>query len=141
LKKRLELPTLAERVLKTKRRYHKQVSCNDPGGGNRSDVRWSLILQPIVDQQEPLGVVGLLADINDAEQMIEIGDSLHNVAQSLASEISNEDRLEELLLICGIVENANDFIGTTDEQGNLMFLKAKREKYRKLSVKVFVRLF
>ena len=91
-----------------------------PESGN--DKNWILMLYPLTSHGQPVGVSGFLVDTSDGASIEETEAALSTVSDSLGKQISEQARFEELVRISGIVENANDFIATADDEGNLVSL-------------------
>ncbi|MBB3209243.1 two-component system CheB/CheR fusion protein [Rhodopirellula rubra] len=128
---RLDLPNLAARVRATGKQVQRAIqkapppaASQDSAGDNRRNHDpgrpWRLILKPLIHKENCVGVIGVLVAIPENEELDEVRSTLMAVAKSLAIQIYDDNRLEELIRISDIVENASDFIGTCDALGRMM---------------------
>jgi len=83
---------------------------------------WRLMLFPLEARGQSVGVAGFLVDSSFEEWLEETEAVLQSVSDSLSTKIREQLRYEQLVRISGIVENANDFIATADDEGNLVSL-------------------
>ena len=83
---------------------------------------WRLMLFPLKARGQSVGVAGFLVDAGFEEWFEETEAVLRSVSGSLGTKIGEQLRYEQLVRISGIVENANDFIATADDGGNLVSL-------------------
>lgn len=125
---KIDLETLAHRTWGSKKRINKKVADPTPYEVDsslftRADVaNFRLILKPMMDHHECVGVLGVLVAIDNESRLNPLQSALKMIAASLASHIIEENRLGEILRISKIVENASDLIGSCDAHGNLVFL-------------------
>ena len=128
----IDLSSLAARAIKSRKRVHKVVVVAPPpqkvvsnaadGSQTSADENrpWRLLIKPLVHKKDCVGVIGVLVAIPDNEELNEVRSTLGAVSQSLAIQMFDENRLEELMRISDIVENASDFIGTCDASGRMI---------------------
>ncbi len=124
----IELPKLAARAFQTQKRVHKTINVAPPLRDDNEKAAppvdcphpWRLILKPLIHKDECVGVLGMLVALPENEELDEVRSTLISVARALAVQVFDENRLEELMRISDIVENASDFIGTCDASGRMI---------------------
>ena len=127
----IDLSGLAGRAQSGRKRIHKAIKLAPPPIGGSTETKqtidssgedrpWRLLLKPLIHKEDCVGVIGVLMAIPDNEELDEVRATLSVVSQSLAIQMFDENRLEELMRISDIVENASDFIGTCDAAGHMI---------------------
>ena len=124
----VNLPSLAKQTLERQKRIHQPIEVPPPPReGEAADALepqspqpWRLILKPLVHKHECVGVLGVLVALPENEELEEVRSTLVSVARALAVQVYDENRLEELMRISDIVENASDLIGTCDASGRMI---------------------
>lgn len=129
----LDLAALAKRAHETGKRVQRSV--REPpkrlhGNPDRhvadcqtgQGLGWRLLLQPLMQDGVSYGVIGILLFCESQQALREIQTTLAAIAKELASQTENRNRMQELVRISDIVENATDFIGTADAKGNIVFV-------------------
>jgi two-component system CheB/CheR fusion protein len=124
---KIKLSELAIECFESRERIQPNIEFAPPVTADQSgeqhaspDGRWRLLLKPLLYKDESLGVIAVLIEVTSNEEYDEIRSSMLAVSRSLAIQIADEHHYDALRRISAIVENASDFIGTSDSSGRVV---------------------
>lgn len=124
----LDLGMLAHKTRESQKRIHRLVETAPPNRpedvvpteNGESLPNWRLLFKPLIHREECVGVIAVLLDMPSDNKLDEVRATLNIISRTLAIQVYDEARIDELLRVSEIVENASEFVGTFDYQGKLI---------------------